>query len=89
MKRSEMVDLMFKFISETIEYDYDMYMDRDDTDKLLTKMEEIGILPPSALTIKPGPCPGFKMEGTLNSMFCCTNHFYYPNGISANQWEKE
>lgn len=45
MKRSEMVNLMWLFIQE-IEDDYDRYMDEETTEKLLTFIEKIGMLPP-------------------------------------------
>lgn len=45
MKRSDMIELMWKFI-QTVERDYDYYMEKHDTEELLNKMEQAGMLPP-------------------------------------------
>ena len=45
MKRSEMVDLMWSFIQD-VEYQYDIYMKKEDTKELLSEMEKAGMLPP-------------------------------------------
>lgn len=39
MKRSEMLEIMWNFIGK-VECDYDYYMDKEDTDKLLKCIEK-------------------------------------------------
>jgi hypothetical protein len=45
MKRSEMIKIMFEWIQNEVEYDYDCYMDRESTDQLLAVMEKAGMKP--------------------------------------------
>lgn len=45
MKRSEMIDIMWKFI-QNIECDYDVYMKKTDTEDLLDIIEKAGMKPP-------------------------------------------
>ena len=45
MKRSEMIELMWAFI-QSVEDDYDRYMDKESVGELLAEVEKAGMLPP-------------------------------------------
>lgn len=45
MKRSEMVQLIWDYV-QYVESDYDIYMEKQDCDRLLAGLEKAGMLPP-------------------------------------------
>lgn len=88
MKRSEMVQLIWDYV-QSVECDYDCYMDQDNCDELLRKMELAGIRPPKIKNplVKQEDIYSWAQERALDDLY--DRKPKVPEKYHVNAWEQE
>jgi len=87
VKRSEMLELMWEYIQD-VEHNYDLYMSKETTERLLELMENAGMLPPKTVNSK------FKhLSSWAHADYAAQQRAYckHPDNspYEVNEWEDE